>query len=60
MNKKLTILLASILATIFSIVTFSEAQPMTNGGLNAKQEKIVAIAAFTANGDQQKLKTALL
>jgi 4-carboxymuconolactone decarboxylase len=60
MNKKLTILLASILAAIFSIVTFSEAQTMTNGGLNAKQEKIVAIAAFTANGDQQKLKTALI
>jgi 4-carboxymuconolactone decarboxylase len=60
MNKKITILLASILAAMFSIVTFSEAQTMTNGGLNAKQEKIVAIAAFTANGDQQKLKTALI
>jgi 4-carboxymuconolactone decarboxylase len=60
MNKKLTILLPSILAAIFSIVTFSEAQTMTKGGLNAKQEKIVAIAAFTANGDQQKLKTALI
>jgi 4-carboxymuconolactone decarboxylase len=60
MNKKLTILLASILAALFSVVTFSEAQAMTNGGLNAKQEKIVAIAAFTANGDHQKLKTALI
>jgi 4-carboxymuconolactone decarboxylase len=60
MNKKFTILLASIFAALFSIVTFSEAQTMTSGGLNAKQEKIVAIAAFTANGDQQKLKTALI
>ncbi len=32
---------------------------MKNEGLNAKKEKIVAIAAFTANGDMQKLKTAL-
>jgi quercetin dioxygenase-like cupin family protein/alkylhydroperoxidase/carboxymuconolactone decarboxylase family protein YurZ len=60
MNKKITILLASILAALFTIATFSEAQTMTKGGLNAKQEKIVAIAAFTANGDQQKLKTALV
>jgi 4-carboxymuconolactone decarboxylase len=59
MNKKITIILASILAAIFSIVTFSEAQTMTNGGLNTKQNKIVTIAAFTANGDLQKLKTAM-
>lgn len=59
MNKKLSIFLAGILAALFSIVTFSEAQTMTNQGLNAKQEKIVTIAAFTANGDLQKLKTAL-
>ena len=32
---------------------------MKNEGLNAKQEKIVTIAAFTAKGDLQKLKTAL-
>ena len=32
---------------------------MKNEGLNSKQEKIVTIAAFTANGDLQKLKTAL-
>lgn len=32
---------------------------MTNHGLNARQEKIVTIAAFTANGNLQKLKTAL-
>ncbi|ABQ28513.1 (R)-mandelonitrile lyase [Geotalea uraniireducens] len=59
MNKKFTILLASTLAAIFSIVTFSEAQTVTTGGLNAKQENIVTIAAFTASGDLQKLKTAL-
>ncbi len=32
---------------------------MKNEGLKAKQEKIVTIAAFTAKGDLQKLKTAL-
>ena len=32
---------------------------MKSAGLNAKQEKIVTIAVFTANGDLQKLKTAL-
>jgi len=32
---------------------------MTNEGLNAKQEKIVTIAAFTAMGELDKLRTAL-
>jgi quercetin dioxygenase-like cupin family protein/alkylhydroperoxidase/carboxymuconolactone decarboxylase family protein YurZ len=59
MNKKITIILTSMFAALFSIVTISEAKTMTNGGLNAKQEKIVTIAAFTANGNLQKLKTAL-
>jgi alkylhydroperoxidase/carboxymuconolactone decarboxylase family protein YurZ len=56
MNKKLTVILAGIFISVFSI---SEAQTMRNEGLNAKQGKIVTIAAFTANGDLQKLKTAL-
>ena len=60
MNKKLTVILAGIFISVFCIVTISEAQTMKNEGLNAKQEKIVTIAAFTANGDLQKLKTALI
>jgi 4-carboxymuconolactone decarboxylase len=32
---------------------------MKNGGLNIKQEKIIPIAAFTASGDIEKLKTGL-
>jgi alkylhydroperoxidase/carboxymuconolactone decarboxylase family protein YurZ len=44
---------------MFSFTAISEAQTMKNGGLNAKQEKIVTIAAFTAKGDMEKLKTAL-
>ena len=59
MNKKLTVILAGIFISVFSIATISEAQTVKNEGLNAKQEKIVTIAAFTAKGDLQKLKTAL-
>ena len=59
MNKKLTVILAGIYISVFCIVTISEAQTMKNEGLNAKQETIVTIAAFTAKGDLQKLKTAL-
>ncbi len=59
MNKKFTAICAGLFIAVLSIVTISEAQTMKNEGLNAKQEKIVTIAAFTANGDLQKLKTAL-
>lgn len=59
MIKKLTMILAVILIAVLSFITISEAQTMTNGGLNTRQGKIVTIAAFTANGNLQKLKTAL-
>jgi len=59
MNKKLTGILAGIFVSVFSIAAISEAQTVKNEGLNAKQEKIVTIAAFTAKGDLDKLKTAL-
>jgi 4-carboxymuconolactone decarboxylase len=59
MNKKLTVILAGIFISVLNSVTISEAQTMKSGGLNTKQEKVVTIAAFTANGDLQKLKTAL-
>jgi len=59
MNKELTVILAGFFVLAFSIVTISGAQTMKNEGLNAKQRKIVTIAAFTANSDMQKLKTAL-
>ena len=58
MNRRITTLLAGILISLVSIVTVSEAQTMKNEGLNAKQKGIVTIAAFTASGDQEKLKTA--
>lgn len=59
MNKKLIAILAGIFISVLGIVTISGAQTMKNQGLNAKQEKIVTIAAFTAKGDLPKLKTVL-
>jgi alkylhydroperoxidase/carboxymuconolactone decarboxylase family protein YurZ len=59
MSRKTTALLAVILVSVFSFVTISEAQTMKNEGLNAKQQSIVTIAAFTAKGNMEKLKTAL-
>ncbi|MGA2404641.1 MAG: carboxymuconolactone decarboxylase family protein [Syntrophobacteraceae bacterium] len=59
MNKRLTVILAGIFISVFSIAINPEAQTMKNGGLNAKQKQIVTIAAFTAKGDLDKLKAAL-
>jgi 4-carboxymuconolactone decarboxylase len=58
MNKKLAGIL-TVIFSVFSLFTISEAQIMKSGGLNPKQENMVTIAAFTANGDLRKLKTAL-
>jgi len=59
MNRKITAFPAVLFALMFSAVTISEAQTMKSGGLNARQEKIVTIAAFTGSGDLQNLKPAL-
>jgi alkylhydroperoxidase/carboxymuconolactone decarboxylase family protein YurZ len=59
MNRKHSVTLAGIFLSVLSIATLSEAQTMKNEGLNAKQQEIVTIAAFTATSDLQKLKTAL-
>ena len=59
MNNKITVMLASILVVTFGIVNLSEAQTVKNEGLNARQKGIVPIAAFTASGDLEKLKSAL-
>ncbi len=58
MNRALTVIFAVILFS-FSIATVSEAQTAKSDGLSAKHQKMVTIAAFTANGDLRKLKTAL-
>jgi 4-carboxymuconolactone decarboxylase len=59
MNHKLTVILVGLLISWVGMATLSEAQTVKTEGLNAKQQSIVTIAAFTARGDLQKLKTAL-
>jgi len=54
-----TPILTVILALMLSIVTIADAQTVNTQALSPKQHGIVAISAFTANGDQEKLKTAL-
>jgi 4-carboxymuconolactone decarboxylase len=60
MEKKHTAFLAVIWVFMLSFAAISEAQTMdANQTLSAKQHSIIPIAAFTANGDMEKLKTAL-
>ena len=60
MNRRITLILAIMLASMFSFAAISEAQYMDkNQALSAKQQGIVSIAAFTANGDLDRLKPAL-
>ncbi|HEX9144665.1 MAG TPA: carboxymuconolactone decarboxylase family protein [Candidatus Binatia bacterium] len=60
MNRQITSFLAVIFAFMFSFVAMPEAQDMDkNQALSAIQQSIIPIAAFTANGDMKKLKTAL-
>ena len=54
-----TPILAVTLALMLSAVTIAEAQTVNTQALNPKQQSIVTISAFTGNGDQEKLKTAL-
>jgi 4-carboxymuconolactone decarboxylase len=50
---------AVILALMLSIVAIADAQTVNTQPLSSKQQSIVTISAFTANGDLEKLKTAL-
>lgn len=61
MKKKIILLLAGVIFSVLNFTNISEAQDMkkVNQGLNARQETIVTIAAFTAKGDLAQLKTAL-
>jgi len=59
MIKKTASILAGIFIILLGMTTISEAQTMKNEGLNAKQKSIVTIAAFTATGDLNNLRTAL-
>jgi alkylhydroperoxidase/carboxymuconolactone decarboxylase family protein YurZ len=60
MDKKNTAFLAVIGVFICSVAAISEAQTMgAHQALSAKQHSIISIAAFTATGDMEKLRTAL-
>jgi 4-carboxymuconolactone decarboxylase len=59
MDKKITGFLAGIFILILGLATISEAQTVNTQALSRKQQSIVTISAFTANGDLEKLKTAL-
>jgi 4-carboxymuconolactone decarboxylase len=60
MQKKIAAILAVIFAPMFNFPAISEAENMdANQALNAKQRSIIPIAAFTANGDIERLRTAL-
>ena len=60
MNRKNTAFLAVLWVFMLSFVAISEAQNMdANQALSAKQQRIISIAAFTANGEMEKLRTAL-
>lgn len=51
--------LACMCVSVFVTAAIPEKQAWRTDGLNAKQQRIVTIAAFTAIGDLRKLKTAL-
>lgn len=59
MNSKIAIILAGVFFSLLSLSSVSQAQSTNTQDLNAQQQSIVTIAAFTAKGDLDKLKTAL-
>ena len=59
MDVKFAALLAGIFFAGFSFFAISSVQAAPNQDLTAKQQAMVTIAAFTANGNMEKLKTAL-
>lgn len=60
MNKKQITFLTILMALTFSFTAIAEAKDMEKiPTLNARQQAIVPIAAFTASGDLTKLRTAL-
>jgi len=58
-NIKIAAILAVLIISMFNITAISHAKAVNDQGLNARQQNIVTIAAFTANGDLVKLKMAL-
>jgi 4-carboxymuconolactone decarboxylase len=52
-------IIPALVVAVVCMVSISEALAETNETLSARQEKIIPIAAFTANGNMPKLETAL-
>ena len=44
---------------VFALATITEAQNVKTENLDARQQSIITIAAFTTSGDIEKLKPAL-
>jgi 4-carboxymuconolactone decarboxylase len=59
MSRKMIAFLAGIFASMLSFTAISDAQTMKNEDLNAKQKSIVTVAAFTAQGNMEKLNIGL-
>ncbi len=59
MDKTSTWSLVGIFILTLGFAAISEAQTVNTQALSRKQQSIVTISAFTANGDLEKLKTAL-
>jgi 4-carboxymuconolactone decarboxylase len=60
MEKTHTALLAVIYGLMLNVAAMAEAQTMdAHQALSAKQQSIIPIAAFTANGDLEQLRPAL-
>src|SRR5262245_22909187 len=60
MEKNNTAFLAVLWVFMLNFAAISEAQTMdAYQALSAKQQRIISIAAFTANGEMEKLNTAL-
>ena len=54
MKNKTRILVAIVCLSLFSTIPLASAQPASGPGLNPPQQGIIAIAAFTANGNAEK------
>jgi 4-carboxymuconolactone decarboxylase len=61
MNNRKAFILGIVFALSLGVTTFAEVQKMNDElSLTVKRQSIITIAAFTASGDMEKLKTSLI
>ena len=58
MNRTTTVIPTVIFVLMCSFLTIAEAQTVNAQALSPKQQGIVTISAFTANGDQGKAENS--